>query len=60
MFPTEFLLYPQFLLLLSGNVSMAEYHKVYLKVDPNLMDMMIQGFCRIWYLLWEKMGNTSV
>lgn len=49
----EFLLYPQFLLLLSDNVSMAEYHKAYLKVDLNPVDMTIQAFFRIWYFFFE-------
>lgn len=56
----EFLLYPQFLLLLSDNVSMAEYHKAYFKVDLNPVGMTIQAFFRIWYFFLNKMGNTSI
>lgn len=48
------------LLLLSGNASMAEYHKVYLKVEPNPIDMTIQEFFRTWHLFWKKKRKTSI
>lgn len=56
----EFLLYPQFLLLLSDNVSMAEYHKAYLKVDLNPVDMTIQAFFRICFFFFLIKRETPV
>lgn len=42
---------------LVSTASMTEYHKVYLKVEPNPIVMTIQEFFRTWHLFWKKKGK---